>query len=251
MVYIKRHIPVFLIGVLGGFFAFLVTAKFIGAGYLISSGLEAKINDYYQKDKNSQKADLPPVQSDAWQKIAANEALSSVAVQLFQNNSLVKQGSGIVLSSDGLIATVPNLVPAGSFYYQVIYGDKVLRAAVLARDYKNNLALIKVQAQDLNVSGLDAGDYQSGREFVLTGKFVNVSRAVTFSQRALINYALEKEILLDTAFNNFLNGAKVVDGNGKMAGMAYVRYGKVYLSSSSVIQDFLTNQLSKNSKPAK
>ncbi len=226
---LKKYLPVFVVGILGGIFAF----------YLIS---------HFHSYDNTKALSLPsftPLPTDSWQNIVANESFSSVAVQSFIGSELVRQSSGMVLSADGLIITTADAVVSGG-YYQVLADDKILKASMLAWDYGKNLAIFKVSAQDLNVADLDdLSILESGQELIITGKFVNLSKPIIFSQKAMINYVLDRDVVLDTVYNVFLNGAKVVDKNSRMVGMAYARSGKIHLIRSQTIGDFLKAQFSK------
>ena len=186
--------------------------------------------------------------ADFWQNIVDNESLSDIAIQSFVGSVLVRQSSGMILSADGLIVTTADAVVSDG-YYQVLADDKILKASMLAWDYGKNLAIFKVSAQNLNVADLDnIPSLGSGQELIITGKFVNLSKPIVFSQKSLINYVLDRDIVLDSVYNVFLNGAKVVDKNSRMVGMAYVRGGKVHLIKSQTISDFLKSQLNKKQK---
>lgn len=226
---LKKHLPVFVVGIFGGVFAFYLTSHFHS----------------YDNTKALSLPSSAPLPTDSWQNVVANESLSTVAVQSFSGGALLKQSSGMILSADGLIVTTADAVVSGG-YYQVLADDKILKAPILTWDYGKNLAIFKVSAQDLNVADLDdLSNSGSGQELVITGKFVNLSKPVVFSQKALINYVLDRDVVLDTVYNGFLNGAKVVDKNSRMIGMAYTRSGKIHLISSQAISDFLKAQFSK------
>lgn len=229
---IKKYMPVFVVGLIGGIFASLMFSSF-------------DFNRDYSAKISSPTLSATLLPSDSWQNIVSNESLSSITVQSFLDSKLLRQASGMVLSADGLMVTTADTVASGG-YYQVLVDDKILKAAVIAWDYTKNLAILKVSAQDLNVADLDEiANLASGQEFIITGKFVSLSKTVVFSQKALINYILDKDIVLDTLYNSILNGAKVVDVNGRMAGMAYARAGKIYLVNSKTINEFLSKQLNK------
>src|SRR3989344_2292510 len=227
---IKKYLPFFAVGMIGGVLAFLVISVF---------------DDNDSVNIPSPSLSTTPLTSDSWQNIVSNESLSSVTVQSFLDSKLLRQASGIVLSVDGLIMTTADTVASGG-NFQALVDDKILRATEAARDYTKNLAILKVGAEDLNVADLDEiTNLTSGQEFIITGKFVSLSKTVVFSQKALINYVLDKDIVLDTVYNSILNGAKVVDENGRMAGMAYARGGKIHMINSKLINEFLSSQLNK------
>ena len=179
---------------------------------------------------------------DIVEKIVRDSSLSSVAIQTFQGNTLKKYGSGIILSSDGLIVTTYELSQGQTI--QVLFEDKIFKASVIKKDLARNIALIKIEGSNLTVSGLDtASTYESGREYILTGKMVNLSKIITFSQKAIINYVQDKTILMDTNKNDMLNGAKTINYSGQMAGMIYTKAGKTFLISAQIISEFYSGSI--------
>lgn len=193
----------------------------------------------------SQKSPQPQGQQpDFWEQISADASLSTVAVQSFSRGTLIRSGSAIVLSSDGLLVSTSDAIPAGASVYQVVFGDRVLRGKVVARDYLKNIALLKIEISGMTVSTLDHfQQYSSGREFVLTGKLIMVNQPQVFTQRAFLNYRSGETDILDTSFSLFLSGAKVVTADGSMAGMASLRNGKVSMISAALIDSFFKQYL--------
>lgn len=87
------------------------------------------------------------------------------------------RGSGIILTSDGLIA-----VPAQSLYAQsskqqlkIVFDDgKVLPATLKAMDTDSNLALVKVDANSLPTASVGlAADLQLGQRIIVVAKTLN------------------------------------------------------------------------------
>ena len=175
--------------------------------------------------------------NDSWQKIVNDSSLSTVAIQAFDNKKLKKQGSGVILSSDGLIVTTSDLSNANTI--QVLYEDKILRASTVKTDVSRNLTLLKIDGSNYNVSSLDIPDtYESGEDLVLTGKLADLSALVIFSQKALVSYVLDRKVILDTQISDIVNGAKVLDSSGLMVGIVNIREGKANLISSKIISEF-------------
>lgn len=185
-----------------------------------------------------------PTSFDIVEKIVRDSSLSSVAIQTFQGNILKKSGSGIILSSDGLVITTHELSQGQTI--QVLFEDKIFKASVVKKDLARNIALIKIDGSNLTVSDLDTtSTYESGREYILTGKMVNLSKIVTFSQKAIVNYAQDKTILIDTNNSDMLNGAKALVYSGRMVGMIYVKAGKTLLIPAQTISEFYNSALNK------
>lgn len=62
------------------------------------------------------------------------------------------EGSGLILTSDGLAVTLAELVPQGSTFSFFVDGE-LTAAQILKRDLKENLALIKIEKTNLSTVG--------------------------------------------------------------------------------------------------
>ena len=230
----KVFIKILLFGLLGGLFG----------GYLfvsISNNYSANIS---QVAVSTPSITINPAQG-FWDKIVSESSFTSLGLQVFQADKLIKQGSGIIVSSDGLIVTVADLIAPGAVY-QIFYGDKILRGTLIAWDYNLNLALIKTDSSYSNVVDLNERNYDSGEEVVLAGKLFDVSKPVIFSQRGTISYITEKSAVIDTIVNKNLSGAGVIDVRGDFIGLAYLRNSRVNLVKASFVEKFFQEYLLKN-----
>lgn len=181
-----------------------------------------------------------------WEKLVAESALSSAGIQVFQENKLIRQGSGIIVSSDGLIVTTPDLAVAGGVF-QVFHEDKVVRGSIVGIDYKANLMLVRAAASYSNVANLEVlADYKSGQEIILVGKLVDISKPTPFSQKGIVSYVTGKTIIIDSTPNKYLSGSTVVDAGGNLMGLIYLRSGKIILIGSDTIGNFLKTHLDKS-----
>ena len=152
---------------------------------------------------------------------------------------MVREGSGIVISSDGVVITTFDVI-SGADVLQVFHRDKILRAKVIRYDGIKNLALLKVDSADMDVTRLDRDyQFQPGQDVIVSGKMVELSNSVVFAQRGMISYILSKDIVIDTEPNYFLSGSKVINNSGIVVGMSYLRSGAVRLITSEAIDDFV------------
>lgn len=184
-----------------------------------------------------------------WEKIIFENSLTSVSIQVFQADQIIKQGSGVVVSSDGLVVTVADLAaPATNGVYQIFYDDKILRGTVVSKDYNRNLLLIKTNYTYPNVMDLSAKNYDNGHEVVLVGKLLDFSKPRIHSQRGTISYITDKSVIIDAIANRNLYGYAILDGERNFIGLSYLRNGKINLVKANTIQDFLQGYLAKNKK---
>ncbi|MBI2452663.1 MAG: trypsin-like peptidase domain-containing protein [Parcubacteria group bacterium] len=162
---------------------------------------------------------------------------SSKTVVLVQSSAL-RKGSGLVVTSDGLILTRASLVPSG-FGVSVLLdqGQEKIPAQVLKRDAANNLALLKVDKNNLSTAGfVNEGELRPGMKLVLlarndTGTVVNegIVRSVTGD--------LIQSTMTETASST---GATVFTVEGRVAGIAAIApSGSVTVIPASFLRSFL------------
>ena len=152
---------------------------------------------------------------------------------------MVREGSGIVISSDGVVITTLDVI-SGADVLQVFHKDKILRAKVTKYDGFKNLALLKVDSADMDVTRLDRNyQFQPGQDVIVSGKIVELSNSVVFAQRGMISYVFSKDIIVDTEPNYFLSGSKVINKSGVVVGMSYLRNGTVRLITSETMDNFV------------
>lgn len=232
----KSFFSVLFLGLLGGLFG----------GYFFIS-----INDNYSANITEAVVPTPVISAipnqGFWDRLVSESSSTSLGIQVFQADKLVKQGSGVVISSDGLIVTIADLL-APNAVYQLFYGDKILRGAVVARDYNLNLVLIKTDSAYSNVADLNEHEYNSGQEVVLVSKFFDVSKPVVFSQRGTIGYVTERNVVINTIIDKNLYGAGIIDADGELIGLAYLRNGKVNLIKASSVEKFFQEYINKSIK---
>lgn len=175
---------------------------------------------------------------DFWENVSLGSSLSAAAVQVFKDNKLFLQGSGAVLSSDGLIIVPAGLTVKGGIY-QIFYGGKIFKGSVVKFDSNKNLALIKIDASGLNVADLDRHQYNSGQDILITAKLVDRSGAVVgVSQRGIISFSNGDEIVLDTASNTYLLGGKVINSNREFLGLFFIKSGRPQIIKAEIIKTF-------------
>lgn len=246
----KRPILLFSLGIFGGIFASLFYFNFYLADFLISqSELQDNLKAYLAENKlDALTSPASSINPDFWQKIVNDSSISTVAIQVFSNNKLNRQGSGIILSNDGVIATSSNLIIPNAIF-QVFVNDKIVRAEVVHNDVSKNLAFLKVKETGLTVASLDFEyNYKSGKDVIVSGKLTELSGPVNFSQRALISYVTDKDVILDTNLDKIINGSIALDSNGIILGMTYIKNNKVHLLSARIIGEALSDFLNKNNE---
>jgi len=144
-------------------------------------------------------------------------------------------GSGIVLSSDGLIMTNKHVAESDQVSYSVVMSDgKIYKdAKVLARDPYNDVAFLKIDAKNLKPATLsDSDHYVVGQRVVAIGnalgQFQNTAtegivsgygRSITAGDGSGSTETLTNLIQTDAAINPGNSGGPLVTTAGEVIGM--------------------------------
>jgi hypothetical protein len=238
-----------------GVVVILVCASLLGVRYIDRTdpqrlasllGITVTVSDLHQTPSPSPR--VTPVGGDQ------TALLGSVAIQTFLGPTLVRQGPGTAVSSDGLILTTVATAPygSGSYVYQVATPrGQVLRAYRVASDRASGLVLLKVEATNLEaVLFVDtpASVFFAGAQLEAVASQIQVS---TFSNLRLpvwvvgISQDSQPLLSLDRAFGPLFYGARVVDQAQRSVGM--LRYGATSsLIHSSTINTFIDAYLARN-----
>ena len=145
------------------------------------------------------------------------------------NNISVGYGSGVVISPDGYIVT-NNHVVEGANKIEVTFNDKHKRTAtIIGTDPSTDLALIKVEANDLEyLTFADSDEVRVGEWVLAVGNPFNLTSTVTagiVSAKARnINIlgdgsTIESFIQTDAAINPGNSGGALVDMDGNLIGV--------------------------------
>jgi S1-C subfamily serine protease len=142
------------------------------------------------------------------------------------------EGSGLVATSDGLVVTLAELVPAGSAFTFFVEG-KPLSYQVLRRDLENNLALVKLEGANFTTVGFaDFEKLQAGERVFLVGAgVVNEGTVRRFDENLIqTNIFEERQILGSPLFNI----------EGRVLGLSFLaRDGRVLVLPIPKIRSFL------------
>jgi len=172
----------------------------------------------------------------------------------------ILEGSGLILTADGLVITLAELVPRGSVFNFFVDGEQV-SFQILKRDLKENLALIKLEKTNLptvgfaNLEKLKLGERVflvgvifKNQKITLPGFVVNEGIVTSFDQNsfaepsahltprpALQGSAIETNIFEKST----LAGSPLFDIEGKVLGLNTIdKDGKVITIPISRIRTF-------------
>jgi S1-C subfamily serine protease len=122
-------------------------------------------------------------------------------------------GFGMVLTADGLIVTLAENIPQNSEANISIKGENNISYQVLKRDIENNLALIKIDKNNLQTKGFfDFSKLEIGERVFILSNSVNEGIVKSFNDDLVKTNIIENEIV---------NGAPVFNIKGEVLGIGY------------------------------
>lgn len=154
-----------------------------------------------------------------------------------QQAPAMASGSGVVISSDGYIATNNHVVENASNIEVIFTNRRTYTAKLIGRDPSTDLALIKVDAKDLSMVTLGNSDdlevgawvlavgYPFSLNTTVTAGIVSAkSRSIGIINTSLTDSpqsstAIESFIQTDAAINPGNSGGALVDLNGRLVGI--------------------------------
>lgn len=151
----------------------------------------------------------------------------------------ITDGSGIVVTSDGLVLTLNSLVPQGAELTLFLDG-KTYTPKVLQR--KNSLALLKIEENNLATTAFS--DFEKitlgERVFLLGITFGKNDLTPKITNEGIIKTFDENSIQTNIIEDSTLQGSSLFDIEGHLVGLNTMdKTGRVSAISIKVIRDFL------------
>lgn len=186
-----------------------------------------------QQDDNSDK----PHSQVAKVADAVLPSVVSIRETLGDNGAL---GSGVVIGEDGYIVTNNHVISmaaqdkSGKAKIQVTFSDGTRSdARLVGRDPKTDLAVLKVDVQNLTVARLGkSGDVQVGDDVLAIGSPLGLNKTVTSGIVSALDRAIVESpeagddtsgafdaVQTDAAINHGNSGGALVDGEGRLIGI--------------------------------
>jgi len=150
---VLQILGIFIIGILGGLFA----NQFIWPYFIERPVYVTERKEIIIQENTALKNAIEKVEKTV------------ISVKTTLQTGEVLQGSGLILTSDGVIVTLVDLVPQGASFSFYIEG-KPVAYQILKRDLTNNLALVKLDGNNLPTVGFaDFGKLKLGERVFLVG----------------------------------------------------------------------------------
>lgn len=177
---------------------------------------------------------------------------SVVSIQSQNTSDIYKpraQGSGIAISSDGYIVTNYHVIKNFDRVYVEIEGRRRLVAEIIGGDELTDLAVIKVDADDLIPAEWGDSDLlQVGSMVWAIGSPFGLQNSVTSgiissTERHGEDNPYQEFLQTDAAVNPGNSGGPLVDENGRVVGINTLIYGNRYQGISFAVPSALARKI--------
>jgi S1-C subfamily serine protease len=218
-----KILGIFILGIFGGIFADQILWPYF---------IERPLFYQYRLEKNpiylTEKKEIIIQENVALKNAVEKVEKVVIGVKTKTKQGKTLEGSGLILTSDGLVVTLASLVPQGSTFSFFLEG-KTAPFQILKRDLKENLALIKIEGSNLStVSFANFEKLKLGERVFLVGvifeneeikKIVNEGIVKSFDDDSIETNIFEKETLSGSPLfdieGNVL-GLNQIDSEGKI-----------------------------------
>jgi S1-C subfamily serine protease len=220
-----KILAIFVIGMVGGIFA-----EEIFWPYFVERPLFYK----YKLEK-------PPIYVTEKKEIhiqentALKDAISKVENTVVFIRTKTKAGktleaSGFILTSDGLIITLAELVPEGS-KISLFVDEEIFSPQVLKRDLDKNLALLKIEKKNLSTTGFfNFEKLKLGERVFLVGRSFENGRVKNFVDEGIVKSFDENKIETNIQPSKEILGTPLFDIEGNLLGMNYITKEGIVIS---------------------
>jgi S1-C subfamily serine protease len=231
---IFKILAIFIIGMVGGIFAEeIFWPYFVERPLLYQYRLE-KAPIYLTERK-----EIKIQENTALKEAIAGIEKTVILVNTKTNTGKTLEGSGFILTSDGLAITLAELVPEGS---KIIFfvEKEIVPFQILKRDLKENLALIKIEKKNLPTAGFfNFEKLKLGERVFLVGATLENGKVKNFVDEGIVKNFDENKIETNIQGSKEILGSPLFDIEGNVLGINYLtKEGKVISIPVTKIRSF-------------
>ncbi len=163
-----------------------------------------------------------------------------VAVRTETTQGRFLEGSGFVVTSDGLIVTLAELVPQGA-EFNFFVNNQRYNYQVIKRDTDKNLVLIKLEDNNLVTTGFArTDDLKIGERVFLVGNIFENRTGSIFVNEGIIKHLGQNLIKTSIIESSFLAGSPLFNIMGEVVGISTIdANGNVDAIPVSIIREFV------------
>lgn len=232
---IFKIIIVFIFGIVGGIFASEILWPYFVERPLFYEYQLANIPISINETR-----EIIIQENTALQDAVERTEKSIVGIRVETKTGKVITGSGLVVTSDGLMITLAELVPKGGDFIFFVDG-KIPHWQILKRDVKINLALVKIEQEDLVTVGFaDFDKIRLGQRVFLSGMIFPKTSPLKMVNEGIIKFFTPDYIRTNMFEKSTLNGSALFDINGELLGLNTIdAEGKVTAIPITIIREFI------------
>ena len=231
---ILRIIGIFILGVGGGIFADqILWPYFIERPFFYQYRLEQ--SPVYVTERKEVTIQENVALKNAVEKVEK----AAVGVRAEKLTGKFTEGSGLILTSDGLVVTLAELVPQGS-ELSFFINDKQTHYQVLKRDLKENLALIRLEEANLfTVSFANLDKLKLGERVFLVATIFEKKKPSKFVNEGIVKSYSSDNIATNMFEKYYAAGSPLFNIEGEVLGLNTIDLeGKVTAIPISKIKTF-------------
>jgi len=232
---VLRILVIFIIGMVGGIFADQIFWPYF---------VEKPLFYEYRLEQSpvyiTEQKEINVTENVALQSAVEKVEKVVIGVRTEIKAGKILEGSGLILTSDGLMVTLADLVPVGADFSFFIEGE-IRSYEVLKRDLENNIALIKIEDGTLgtvefaNLENKKLGE----RVFVVGAIFDEEGNLSKIVNEGIIKYFKKDYIHTNIFESEVLSGSPLFDIEGRVLGLSQIdSQGKLVALPISLIREF-------------
>ncbi|MFH0859449.1 MAG: serine protease [Patescibacteria group bacterium] len=232
---ITTIIFLFILGIFGGIFADQILWPYF---------IEKPLFYQYRLEQNpiylTEKKEITIIENTALQDAIEKVENTIVGVRTKTINGNVLEGSGLIITSDGLFITLNDLIPKGSEFVFYI-NNQPISFQIIKRDAVQNLALIKVEKNNLSTVGFaDLDKIRIGQRVFLIGALLDNKIIKKIANEGIIK-SFNQELIETNIFeDDNLAGSPLFDIEGKCLGLSQIdSQGKIIAIPINQIKEFI------------
>jgi len=229
-----KILGVFILGIFGGIFADQILWPYF---------IERPLFYQYRLEKNpiylTERKEITIQENVALKNAIEKVEKTVIGVKTKTKAGKTLEGSGLIVTSDGLLVTLADLVPQGSNFSFFVDGE-IASFQILKRDLKENLVLIKIEKTNLpTVSFFDFEKLKLGERVFLVGVVFEKTGPQKIVNEGIVKSFDEDKIETNISENENLSGSPLFDIEGNFLGLNEINSdGKVISIPVTKIKSF-------------
>ena len=231
---ILKIISLFVIGIFGGIFADQILCP-----YLIEKSIFYK-NELTRPVFLTETKEIIVQENTALKEAVEKAEKSVVGIRTKTKTGKILEGSGLIVTSDGLVVTLAEMVSQASSYTFFV-GDKSFSPQLLKIDSKQNLALLKIEENSLATCGFaDMEKLKLGERVFLVGVVFENGNLQNLVNEGIVKIFDSNFIETNIVEKSSLSGSPLFNIEGNVLGLNTIsKNGEVITISISKIREFI------------